>query len=161
MAALEHDAKQQDGPARGSQAQYSCKFNEHPDSGEFVSLALSSLCTQRLTGSDTPTEQVGNWTSDPTHQQILSFSIRTRVDKHFSSREKTGTADEMFLTTRCWKIFLFQKRGERVLDYFKCFKQKMINLGKGCRYGMINHTWILCNGVQWSSRRAAPPPVKM
>ena len=41
---------QTDGLARGCQAEYSYKFNEHPDSREFVAPALSSLCTQKLTG---------------------------------------------------------------------------------------------------------------
>lgn len=41
---------QTDGQARGCQPEYSYKFNEHPDSREFVAPALSSLCTQKLTG---------------------------------------------------------------------------------------------------------------
>lgn len=41
---------QTDGLARGCQAEYSYKFNEHPDSREFVAPARSSLCTQKLTG---------------------------------------------------------------------------------------------------------------
>lgn len=40
----------QAGRQGGCQAEYSYKFNEHPDSREFVTPARSSLCTQTLTG---------------------------------------------------------------------------------------------------------------
>lgn len=42
---------QTDGQARGCQAEYSYKFNEHPDSREFVAPAQPSHYTQKLTGS--------------------------------------------------------------------------------------------------------------
>lgn len=41
---------QTDGLARGCQAEYSYKFNEHPDSRELVASARSSVCTEKLTG---------------------------------------------------------------------------------------------------------------
>lgn len=72
-----------DGQARGSQAQYSYKFNEHPDSREFVALARSSLCTHWLTGLDTLMEQVGGWQSDLTYERSSSFRAKITVNKHF------------------------------------------------------------------------------
>jgi len=63
--------------ASGCQAEYSYKFNEHPDSREFVAPAQSSLYTHRLMRLDTLMEQVGVWQFDLGHEQ--SSSLRTQV----------------------------------------------------------------------------------